>query len=249
MLYQYQWLPSSLASKPLGSLLAKPLSIYGWFEFKYGTAARAASHFERLFKGGRHAESLIGEELCFGDESFTWHKFRLTEFSTGDMVLRYVSVRQHGEIAVKPLAPVLLVADVSWKASQKPKLRTTSICTGEAVGTVSFEWDDGVCDILEKSKGKLGKLSSQLTMPEKDHITFKLCGHSVDPNKDTLVGSIYVWMKTHGIEVPQRKEICKPKKARGPLKKSPEKTRLLSLSLASEVTCCRSSGMQLAGIA
>ena len=217
---QLTFLSDKQAPKALDAVLRQVKPCH-WTDIKPATAARIEAHMEAAL-GAEDPSSLLGSELRFSEDGFSWYKFLLVEACQDARVLRYEGKTSKKHMLVKPVANVVVKFTVEYEGKPKgPQLHAWSLGSGGHLGSYNFQWGDLACQVFTAASQKMSHFKRMLSEPEQKAICWMLGDDRIYPTSVHM--SMWSWLKSLNWSIPARSEVSKDKKPKGPLKTSAKK--------------------------
>lgn len=220
MALQLTFLSEKQTPKALDAVLRQVKPCH-WTDIKPATAARIETHMESML-GAEDPSSLLGSELRFSEDGFSWYKFILVDVCQDARVLRYEGKTHKKHMLVKPVANVVVKFTVEYEGKSKgPQLHAWCLGSGGHLGSYNFQWGDLACQVFTAASQKMSHFKRMLSEPEQKAICWMLGDERIYPT--SVHKSMWSWLKSLNWSIPERSEVSKDKKPKGPLKTSAKK--------------------------
>lgn len=228
MVLQLTFLTDKQAPKALDTVLRQVKPSH-WTDIKPATAARIEAHLEAAL-AAEDPSFLLGSDLRFSEDGFSFYKFRLVEICQDARVLRYESKTHKKHMIVKPVACVIVKFTVVYDGKAKgPELHAWSMGSGNHLGSYKFQWGDVTSQVFMLASKKITYFKRKLSEPEQKAICWMLGDERAFPT--SVHTSMWKWLKSVNVSVPERSEVSTNKKAKGPLKTSASKRQVSKVNL------------------
>eukprot|EP00435_Cladocopium_sp_Y103_P033172 s3324_g8.t1 len=165
MVLQLTFLSNRQAGKPLDTVLRQVKPCH-WTDIKPATEARIQLQMEAALEAD-DPSTLVGKELKFSEDGFSWYKFVLVEICQEARILSMLSFcvffvyEQFGQ------ACVVAKFTVEPEKKRGPELQAWSLASGDHLGSLTFQWGDMTSQVFTlasqkmfDSRRSLGKLFS-----------------------------------------------------------------------------------------